>query len=74
MIDRATSSPDEDDAKAEQKSIEESWQDLNLLKAPQKPPKKPSREDLSEPLPVTQPAQGQCPCFSQALGGVTVSP
>ncbi|XP_019397473.1 PREDICTED: mitochondrial dynamics protein MID49 [Crocodylus porosus] len=60
MIDRATSSPDEDDAKAEQKSIEESWQDLSLLKAPQKPPKKPSREDLSEPLlplPLTQPVQ-----------------
>ncbi|XP_034639170.1 mitochondrial dynamics protein MID49 [Trachemys scripta elegans] len=50
LIDRATSSPDEDDTKAEQKSIEESWQDLSLIKAVPKPPKKQSRADLSESL------------------------
>ncbi|XP_067390369.1 mitochondrial dynamics protein MID49 [Emydura macquarii macquarii] len=50
LIDRATSLPDEDDSKAEQKSIEESWQDLTLIKAASKPPKRQSRADLSESL------------------------
>ncbi|NWU18832.1 MID49 protein, partial [Dyaphorophyia castanea] len=50
LIDRATSPRDEGDPKAEQKSLEESWQDLALIKTTPKPPKKQRREDLSEPL------------------------
>ncbi|XP_014791840.1 PREDICTED: mitochondrial dynamics protein MID49 [Calidris pugnax] len=50
LIDRATSPRDESDPKAEQKTLEESWQDLALIKATPKPPKKQRREDLSEPL------------------------
>ncbi|NWW77206.1 MID49 protein, partial [Climacteris rufus] len=50
LIDRATSPRDEGDPKAEQKSLEESWQDLTLIKTTPKPPKKQRREDLSEPL------------------------
>ncbi|XP_026714791.1 mitochondrial dynamics protein MID49 isoform X1 [Athene cunicularia] len=50
LIDRATSPRDEGDPKAEQKTLEESWQDLALIKATPKPPKKQRREDLSEPL------------------------
>ncbi|NXT70780.1 MID49 protein, partial [Chaetops frenatus] len=50
LIDRATSPRDEGDPKAEQKSLEESWQDLALIKTTPKPPKKQRREDLSEPV------------------------
>ncbi|XP_029857937.1 mitochondrial dynamics protein MID49 [Aquila chrysaetos chrysaetos] len=50
LIDRATSPRDEGDPKAEQKTLEESWQDLALIKATPKLPKKQRREDLSEPL------------------------
>ncbi|NXR79740.1 MID49 protein, partial [Pycnonotus jocosus] len=50
LIDRATSPRDEGDPKAEQKSLEESWQDLALIKTTPKPPKKQRREDLSKPL------------------------
>ncbi|NWU72125.1 MID49 protein, partial [Pterocles burchelli] len=50
LIDRATSPRDEGDPKAEQKTLEESWQDLALIKATPKPPKKQRREDLSQPL------------------------
>ncbi|NXS28149.1 MID49 protein, partial [Pomatostomus ruficeps] len=50
LIDRATSPRDEGDPKAEQKSLEDSWQDLALIKTTPKPPKKQRREDLSEPL------------------------
>ncbi|NXC34504.1 MID49 protein, partial [Campylorhamphus procurvoides] len=50
LIDRATSPRDEGDPKAEQKTLEESWQDLALIKTTPKPPKKQRREDLSEPL------------------------
>ncbi|NWQ87546.1 MID49 protein, partial [Burhinus bistriatus] len=50
LIDRATSPRDEGDPKAEQKTLEESWQDLALIKVTPKPPKKQRREDLSEPL------------------------
>ncbi|NXN43770.1 MID49 protein, partial [Rhinoptilus africanus] len=50
LIDRATSPRDEGDPKAEQKTLEESWQDLALIKATPKPPKRQRREDLSEPL------------------------
>ncbi|XP_009079666.1 PREDICTED: mitochondrial dynamics protein MID49 [Acanthisitta chloris] len=49
LIDRATSPRDEGDPKAEQKSLEESWQDLALIKTT-KSSKKQRREDLSEPL------------------------
>ncbi|KAM9291587.1 mitochondrial dynamics protein MID49 [Morus bassanus] len=58
LIDRATSPRDESDPKAEQKTLEESWQDLALIKATPKPPKKQRREDLSEPLlsPARPPA------------------
>lgn len=50
LIDRATSPRDEGDPKAEQKSLEDSWQDLALIKTTPKPTKKQRREDLSEPL------------------------
>ncbi|NWR68142.1 MID49 protein, partial [Bucorvus abyssinicus] len=61
LIDRATSPRDEGDPKAEQKTLEESWQDLALIKATAKPPKKQRREDLSEPLlsPARPPAPGE---------------
>ncbi|NXO62827.1 MID49 protein, partial [Phainopepla nitens] len=59
LIDRATSPRDEGDPKAEQKSLEESWQDLALIKTTPKAPKKQRREDLSEPLP--SPAQPLVP-------------
>ncbi|NXL44836.1 MID49 protein, partial [Podilymbus podiceps] len=61
LIDRATSPRDEGDPKAEQKTLEESWQDLALIKAMPKPPKKQRREDLSEPLlyPAGPPAPGE---------------
>ncbi|XP_054500023.2 mitochondrial dynamics protein MID49 [Agelaius phoeniceus] len=47
LIDRATSPRDEGDPKAEQKSLEDSWQDLALIKTTPKPAKKQRREDLS---------------------------
>ena len=61
LIDRATSPRDEGDPKAEQKTLEESWQDLALIKATPKPPAKQRREDLSEPLlsPARPPAPGE---------------
>ncbi|XP_064009615.1 mitochondrial dynamics protein MID49 [Pogoniulus pusillus] len=59
LIDRATSPRDDGDPKAEQKTLEESWQDLALIKATQKPPKKQRREDLSAPL--LSPAQPPVP-------------
>ncbi|NXS66248.1 MID49 protein, partial [Pandion haliaetus] len=61
LIDRATSPRDEGDPKAEQKTLEESWQDLALIKATPKPPKKQRREDLSEPLlsPALPPSPGE---------------
>ncbi|NXW67817.1 MID49 protein, partial [Hirundo rustica] len=59
LIDRATSPRDEGDPKAEQKSLEESWQDLALIKTTPKPPKKQRREDLSQPL--LSPAQPLVP-------------
>ncbi|NXW54231.1 MID49 protein, partial [Eurystomus gularis] len=61
LIDRATSPRDEGDPKAEQKTLEESWQDLALIKATPKPPKKQRREDLSTPLlsPAQLPAPGE---------------
>ncbi|XP_033022453.1 mitochondrial dynamics protein MID49 isoform X2 [Lacerta agilis] len=47
LIDRATSPPDdEDDIKAKQKSLEESWQELSLVKTVPKV----RQEDLEEPL------------------------
>nr|XP_047923837.1 mitochondrial dynamics protein MID49 [Anser cygnoides] len=65
LIDRATSPRDEGDPKAEQKTLEESWQDLALIKATQKPPKRQRREDLSEPLlspaPPPAPEPRVCP-------------
>ncbi|KAM9013399.1 mitochondrial dynamics protein MID49 isoform 1-T1 [Ara ararauna] len=59
LIDRATSPRDEGDPKAEQKTLEESWQDLALIKAAPNPTKKQRREDLSEPL--LAPAQPPAP-------------
>ncbi|NXW45170.1 MID49 protein, partial [Nyctiprogne leucopyga] len=65
LIDRATSPRDEGDPKAEQKTLEESWQDLALIKTTPKPPKKQRREDLSEPLlsPARPPAPESRVCF-----------
>ncbi|NWV02126.1 MID49 protein, partial [Upupa epops] len=64
LIDRATSPRDEGDPKAEQKTLEESWQDLALIKTTPKPAKKQRREDLSEPLlvPAQSPAPGPRVC------------
>ncbi|NXR15193.1 MID49 protein, partial [Semnornis frantzii] len=59
LIDRATSPRDDGDPKAEQKTLEESWQDLALIKATQKPPKKQRKEDLS--VPLLSPAQSPVP-------------
>ncbi|NXT58317.1 MID49 protein, partial [Pluvianellus socialis] len=61
LIDRATSPRDEGDPKAEQKTLEESWQDLALIKVTPKPLKKQRREDLSEPLlsPARPPVPGE---------------
>ncbi|KAM6299271.1 mitochondrial dynamics protein MID49 [Aegotheles albertisi] len=59
LIDRATAPRDEGDPKAEQKTLEESWQDLALIKATPKAPKKQRRADLSEPL--LSPAQPPVP-------------
>lgn len=61
LIDRATSPRDDSDPKAEQKTLEESWQDLALIKATAKPAKKQRREDLSEPLlsPARPPVPGE---------------
>ncbi|XP_061849059.1 mitochondrial dynamics protein MID49 [Colius striatus] len=50
LIDRATSPRDEGDPKAEQKTLEESWQDLALIKTTPKPPVKQRKSDLSKPL------------------------
>lgn len=62
LIDRATSPSEEDDLKAKQQSLEESWQELSLIKAVPKPQLKMRREDLEEPLlsPATA-VQGQEP-------------
>ncbi|XP_062820550.1 mitochondrial dynamics protein MID49 [Anolis carolinensis] len=46
LIDRATNPPDEDDIKAKQKSLEESWEELTLIKSVSKV----QRRDLDEPL------------------------
>ncbi|NXX74132.1 MID49 protein, partial [Urocolius indicus] len=61
LIDRATSPRDEGDPKAEQKTLEESWQDLALIKATPKPPVKQRKSDLSKPLlaPAQPPAPGE---------------
>ncbi|NWX23316.1 MID49 protein, partial [Aegotheles bennettii] len=61
LIDRATAPRDEGDPKAEQKTLEESWQDLALIKATPKAPKKQRRADLSEPLlsPAQPPVPGE---------------
>lgn len=75
LIDRATSPREEDDPKAEQKSLEESWQDLALIKATPKPPKKQRREDLSKPLlspappPAPADAYGGCVWVKITLAG-----
>ncbi|NXE96383.1 MID49 protein, partial [Menura novaehollandiae] len=76
LIDRATSPRDEGDPKAEQKTLEESWQDLALIKTTPKPPKKQRREDLSEPL-LPHPGEAPDPRVCSApLGasGVKSSP
>lgn len=71
LIDRATSPRDDGDPKAEQKTLEESWQDLALIKATQKPPKRQRREDLSEPLlpPAPPPAPGDARSRGAGLHG-----
>ncbi|KAL8175324.1 UNVERIFIED_CONTAM: hypothetical protein K2H54_019589 [Gekko kuhli] len=51
LIDRATSPPDDDeDVKAKQKSLEESWQELSLTQTAPKPQLRLRREKLEEPL------------------------
>ncbi|KAK2543663.1 Mief2 [Columba livia] len=64
LIDRATSPRDEGDPKAEQKTLEESWPELALIKATPNPPPKQRREDLSEPLlsPARPPVPGPRVC------------
>ncbi|NXT09471.1 MID49 protein, partial [Prunella fulvescens] len=79
LIDRATSPRDEGDPKAEQKSLEDSWQDLTLIKTTPKPPKKQRREDLSEPLlsPARPQVPGEAPDLrssSAPLGAPQVKP
>lgn len=54
LIDRAASSQDEDDAKADATSLEDSWKELSLLKAAPRPQPRPSLAAHSQPvlLPV----------------------
>ncbi|XP_010180236.1 PREDICTED: mitochondrial dynamics protein MID49, partial [Mesitornis unicolor] len=75
LIDRATSPRDEGDPKAEQKSLEESWQDLALIKTTSKPPKKQRREDLSEPLlSLVRPPAPEPKVCSAPLGSPQAAP
>ncbi|KAH0632044.1 hypothetical protein JD844_020074 [Phrynosoma platyrhinos] len=64
LIDRATNPPDDDDIKAKQKSLEESWQELTLMKAVPKARK----EDLE--VPLLSPVVGVTP---QEPGGCLLS-
>ncbi|XP_005997516.1 mitochondrial dynamics protein MID49 [Latimeria chalumnae] len=50
LIDRASSPPD--DEKPDQKLIGESWKELSLIGPSPKPPRKGTKADLSEALPV----------------------
>ncbi|KAM8798394.1 mitochondrial dynamics protein MID49 [Eudromia elegans] len=62
LIDRAAGPRDEGDPKAEQKTLEEAWPDLALIKTAQKAPRKQRREELSEPLPARPPAPEPSDC------------
>ncbi|XP_008154412.2 mitochondrial dynamics protein MID49 [Eptesicus fuscus] len=56
LIDRAASSQDEDDAKAEPTSLEDSWKELSLLKATARPQPRPSPAAPSQPMLLPVPS------------------
>lgn len=71
LIDRAASSQDEDDAKAEPTSLEDSWKELSLLKATARPQPRPSPAAPSQPVLLPVPslfAPGEWHPFPSNLG------
>lgn len=72
LIDRATSPRDEDDAKGDAPCLEDSWQDLSLLKATPRLQSRPPPAALSQPVPPPAPslsAPGErCPFLSDLDG------
>ncbi|XP_036134336.1 mitochondrial dynamics protein MID49 [Molossus molossus] len=56
LIDRATSPPDEDDAKADATSLEDSWKDLSLLKATPRVHSRSLPPALSQPVLLPAPS------------------
>lgn len=56
LIDRATSPRDEDDAKGDAPCLEDSWQDLSLLKATPRLQPRPPPTALSQPVPPPAPS------------------
>nr|KAF6274217.1 mitochondrial elongation factor 2 [Myotis myotis] len=56
LIDRAASSQDKDDAKADATSLEDSWKELSLLKAAPRPQPRPSLAAPSQPMLLPVPS------------------
>uniref|UniRef100_F1MGZ0 Mitochondrial dynamics protein MID49 n=2 Tax=Bos taurus TaxID=9913 RepID=F1MGZ0_BOVIN len=56
LIDRATSPRDEDDTKGDAPCLEDSWQDLSLLKATPRLQSRPPPAALSQPVPPPAPS------------------
>lgn len=56
LIDRATTPRDEDDAKGDAPCLEDSWQDLSLLKATPRLQPRPPPAALSQPVPPPAPS------------------
>ena len=72
LIDRATTPRDEDDAKGDAPCLEDSWQDLSLLKATPRLQPRPPPAALSQPVPPPAPslsAPGEWHPFHSDLGG-----
>ncbi|DAA18696.1 mitochondrial dynamics protein MID49 isoform 2 [Bos taurus] len=72
LIDRATSPRDEDDTKGDAPCLEDSWQDLSLLKATPRLQSRPPPAALSQPVPPPAPslsAPGERHPFPSDLGG-----
>ena len=72
LIDRATSPRDEDDAKRDSTCLEDSWQELGLLKATPRLQPQPRPAALSQPVPPPAPspsAPGEWHPFLSDLGG-----
>lgn len=72
LIDRATSPRDEDDTKGDAPCLEDSWQDLSLLKATPRLQSQPPPAALSQLVPPPAPslsAPGERHPFPSDLGG-----